>query len=195
MRQKLALAVTLIHEPDLLLLDEPTTGVDPVSRREFWRIIAGLHRQGITVFVATPYMDEAERCDVVAFMDRGRITLCDSPANLKALLPGALHEVTVDDQRAALRVLEAVPGVASATVFGEVLRVLVETGGPSESELTDVLRRAGIEPRGVQPARVDMEAAFAYLAEEQRRAAEADAAEAATRAADAAEADTDEAEP
>ncbi|MHB1341288.1 MAG: ABC transporter ATP-binding protein [Coriobacteriia bacterium] len=83
MKQKLALAVTLMHEPDLLLLDEPTTGVDPVARREFWRIIAGLHRQGITVLVATPYMDEAERCTEVAFMDNGRILLRDTPVSLK----------------------------------------------------------------------------------------------------------------
>ncbi|QLQ14800.1 MAG: hypothetical protein HZY73_02600 [Micropruina sp.] len=73
MKQKLMLAATLMHEPDLLLLDEPTTGVDPVSRREFWRILAELHRAGKTVLVATPYMDEAERCTQVAFMDAGRI--------------------------------------------------------------------------------------------------------------------------
>ncbi len=83
MKQKLALAVTLMHEPDLLLLDEPTTGVDPVARREFWRIIAGLHREGITVLVATPYMDEAERCTEVAFLDNGKILLHDTPLDLK----------------------------------------------------------------------------------------------------------------
>lgn len=87
MKQKLALAATLISEPDLLFLDEPTTGVDPVSRREFWRIIAGLHRQGITVFVATPYMDEAERCNEIAFMTHGRIILRDTPAGMKRRVP------------------------------------------------------------------------------------------------------------
>jgi ABC-2 type transport system ATP-binding protein len=93
MKQKLALATTLMHEPDLLLLDEPTTGVDPVSRREFWRIISGLHREGITVLLATPYMDEAERCTTVAFMDEGRILLHDTPAALKARVP---HPYAVD---------------------------------------------------------------------------------------------------
>ncbi len=93
MRQKLALAVTLMHGPDLLLLDEPTTGVDPVSRREFWRIISGLRRDGITVFLATPYMDEAERCTRIAFMDEGRILLHDTPAALKARVP---HPYAVD---------------------------------------------------------------------------------------------------
>ena len=79
MKQKLALAVTLISEPDLLFLDEPTTGVDPVSRREFWRILFDLNRQGMTVVVATPYMDEAERCTEIAFISRGRVILRDTP--------------------------------------------------------------------------------------------------------------------
>lgn len=99
MKQKLALAVTLMHEPQLLLLDEPTTGVDPVARREFWRIIAGLHRRGITVFVATPYMDEAERCTEVAFMDGGRILLRETPSALKERVrqaTGAAH-VSMED--------------------------------------------------------------------------------------------------
>jgi len=175
MKQKLALAVTLIHEPDLLLLDEPTTGVDPVARREFWRIIAGLRRQGITVFVATPYMDEAERCTTVAFMDRGRITLMDNPVGLKARLPGTLYEVVVEEQRAALRVLEKITGVASATIFGETLRILTEPDGPDERTLADSLRRAGLEPGDIQPTPVDMEATFAYLAEVDRPRDEEDA--------------------
>ena len=93
MKQKLALAATLISEPDLLFLDEPTTGVDPVSRREFWRIISDLHRQGITVFVATPYMDEADRCNEIAFMTQGRIILRDTPAGMKRRVPGRVIEV------------------------------------------------------------------------------------------------------
>ena len=88
MKQKLMLATTLMHEPDLLLLDEPTTGVDPVSRREFWRILADLHRAGKTVLVATPYMDEAERCTHVAFLDSGRISSHGTPDEIKAQVPG-----------------------------------------------------------------------------------------------------------
>ena len=94
MKQKLMLASTLMHEPDLLLLDEPTTGVDPVSRREFWRIIADLQAAGKTVFVATPYMDEAERCTDIAFMDDGRIPHRGTPAEVKARVPGTLFEVS-----------------------------------------------------------------------------------------------------
>ena len=84
MKQKLALACTLIHTPKVLFLDEPTTGVDPVSRRDFWAILYSLLKQGVTIFVSTPYMDEAERCNRVALMDKGRILLCDTPETLKA---------------------------------------------------------------------------------------------------------------
>ncbi len=91
MKQKLALAVTLMHEPDMLFLDEPTTGVDPVSRREFWRIIADLHRRGITVFVATPYMDEAERCTTVAFMDGGQHSPARHTAGAQVARAGTAH--------------------------------------------------------------------------------------------------------
>ncbi|MHB8842680.1 MAG: ABC transporter ATP-binding protein, partial [Candidatus Aquicultor sp.] len=83
MKQKLALACTLIYEPTILFLDEPTTGVDPVSRREFWAILSELRSRGITLFVSTPYMDEAERCSTVAFMDSGRINVCDTPKSIK----------------------------------------------------------------------------------------------------------------
>jgi ABC-2 type transport system ATP-binding protein len=166
MKQKLALAATLIHEPDLLFLDEPTTGVDPVSRREFWRIIASLHRRGVTVLVATPYMDEAERCDRVAFMRNGRIRILDTPAKLKARLPGTLFEVVAPAQRGAMAALRHTPGVGSVSVYGESLRVLSAPGGPDAAGLRSVLENAGVEVVRIVPARVDMEAAFAFLAEE-----------------------------
>ncbi|MBI2200960.1 MAG: ABC transporter ATP-binding protein, partial [Armatimonadetes bacterium] len=92
MRQKLALAATLIHEPDVLLLDEPTTGVDPISRREFWQILHELNREGKTVIVATPYMDEAERCARLALMHEGRILTVNTPAALRARMPGVVFE-------------------------------------------------------------------------------------------------------
>jgi len=166
MKQKLALAATLIHEPDLIFLDEPTTGVDPVSRREFWRIIADLHRRGVTVFVATPYMDEAERCTHVAFMREGRLEVVDTPAAVKSRLPGTLYEVVAPRQRAAMAVLRATPGVRSVSVFGESLRVLVAPGGPDDAGLRAAVEAAGLDVARVSAARVDMEAAFAFLVEE-----------------------------
>ena len=166
MKQKLALAATLIHEPELIFLDEPTTGVDPVSRREFWRIIAGLHRSGVTVFVATPYMDEAERCSRVAFMRDGRLEVVDTPAAVKQRLPGTLYEVLTPTQREAMTLLRGTAGIRSVSVYGENLRVLAVPGGPDAEAIEAALKSAGLEVTRVAPARVDMEAAFAFLAEE-----------------------------
>lgn len=170
MKQKLALAVTLMHEPDLLFLDEPTTGVDPVSRREFWRIIAGLHRRGITVLVATPYMDEAERCTRVAFMDGGRLLFQDSPAALKQRVPGRLIEIAVHDQRAAIRVASGIAGVLATSVQGELVRAIVAHGGPGPADLATAIASAGIPVHGASYGRIDMEATFAYLTEQARQA-------------------------
>jgi ABC-2 type transport system ATP-binding protein len=169
MKQKLMLAATLMHQPDLLLLDEPTTGVDPVSRREFWRILAGLHRAGKTVLVATPYMDEAERCGYLAFLSGGRIVREGSPADIKAVVPGTLFELTTPQPRAVLAAVAVVPNVRSAHLYGDVVRVLWtgdDRGGAEE--LTSRLVGAGVSVSAVRPARVDMEAAFAFLAESER---------------------------
>jgi ABC-2 type transport system ATP-binding protein len=166
MKQKLALAATLIHEPDLIFLDEPTTGVDPVSRREFWRIIADLHGRGVTVFVATPYMDEAERCSRVAFMRSGRLEVVDTPAAVKRRLPGTLYEITAEQQRAAMTVLRGVAGIRSVSIHGDSLRALSAPDGPDESQIDAALASAGLPGARIAPARVDMEAAFAFLAEE-----------------------------
>jgi len=89
MKQKLALACTLVHEPELILLDEPTTGVDPVSRREFWKLLSEFLSHGITILMSTPYLDEAERCSRVALLHEGRLLACDEPSRLRAAMPGA----------------------------------------------------------------------------------------------------------
>ena len=162
MKQKLFLASVLMHEPDVLLLDEPTTGVDPVSRREFWRILAGLHRQGTTVLVATPYMDEAERCTDVAFLDGGRIRHRGSPAQIKALVPGRLFEVGAADPRAALAAVHGLPGLLAVHLYGDIVRVLTKADDPEP--IRAWLAAAGITAE-VTPVAVDMETAFAFLAE------------------------------
>lgn len=162
MKQKLFLASTLMHSPDVLLLDEPTTGVDPVSRREFWRILAGLHREGTTVLVATPYMDEAERCTDVAFIDSGRIRHRGSPEQIKALVPGRLFEVQAGDPRAALAALQSLPGLLSVHLYGDIVRVLLQSDDPGA--VRSALESAGIVAQ-VGPSAVDMETAFAFLAE------------------------------
>src|SRR5262245_18265654 len=99
MKQKLALACTLVHEPPILVLDEPTTGVDPVSRREFWKLLAQFLGQGLTIVMATPYLDEAERCSRVALLSSGRLLALDEPARLQAAMPGVMLEVVVAQPR------------------------------------------------------------------------------------------------
>jgi len=164
MKQKLALAATLISEPDLLFLDEPTTGVDPVSRREFWRIISGLHRQGITVFVATPYMDEAERCDEISFMTQGRIILRDTPAGMKGRVPGRVIEVDVNDYRAAMPIARSIPFASSVEVSGEHLRMLVTRADDGvEADIRGALETAGLRVDRIRPVATDLEMAFATL--------------------------------
>jgi len=166
MKQKLALAATLISEPDLLFLDEPTTGVDPVSRREFWRIISDLHRNGITVFVATPYMDEADRCDEIAFMTQGRIILRDTPAGMRRRVPGRVIEVAVDRYREAMTLVRTLPFIRSVEVSGELLRMLIDQDAceeDCEAALRSTLEGAGFSVGNIHPAATDLEMAFATL--------------------------------
>ena len=167
MKQKLFLATTLMHRPEVLLLDEPTTGVDPVSRREFWRILADLHRSGTTVLVATPYMDEAERCTDVVFLDGGRVRHRGSPAEIKALLPGRLFELRTAEPRAALATIQRLPGVLAAHLYGDLVRLLFD-GDAATAEAA--LAAAGVTG-DVRAAAVDMETAFAVLAELSREEA------------------------
>src|SRR5205085_4893330 len=111
MKQKLALACTLVHEPALIVLDEPTTGVDPVSRREFWKLLSEFLSLGITIFMSTPYLDEAERCTRVAMLHQGQLLALDHPAALRSSLPGAVMEVIAENRDRMTNVIEGLPGV------------------------------------------------------------------------------------
>jgi ABC-2 type transport system ATP-binding protein len=128
MKQKLALMCTLLHHPEVLFLDEPTNGVDPVSRRDFWAILYQLVKDGMTVFVTTAYLDEAERANRVGLIDRGRLIRCDAPATLRTSLEETCWEVRVRDRRAAREVLEHTAGVVSAETAGETLHVFLAPG-------------------------------------------------------------------
>ncbi|HOK46067.1 MAG TPA: ABC transporter ATP-binding protein, partial [Bryobacteraceae bacterium] len=126
MKQKLALMCTLLHHPQVLFLDEPTSGVDPVSRRDFWAILYELVKGGLTVFITTAYLDEAERCNRVGLIDRGRLIRCDSPRALKTSLPEKCYEVDAPDRRAARETLRAIPGVLSVEPSGDKLHVFLD---------------------------------------------------------------------
>ena len=123
MKQKLALACTLVHEPQVILLDEPTTGVDPVSRREFWKLLSQFLASGITIVMSTPYLDEAERCGRIALLHEGQVLALDQPGRLRASLSGSLFEVVVPQPREAQDVLKARAEVAGVQLFGDRLHV------------------------------------------------------------------------
>lgn len=146
MKQKLALMCTLLHRPEILFLDEPTNGVDPVSRREFWAILYQLVKDGVTVFVTTAYLDEAERCNRVALMHRGRLIRCDSPDALRHLLPETCYEVTVENQHAARQHLEHSEGVSSVHPCGSTLHVFIEPSRTSPEILRQELGPAIFKP-------------------------------------------------
>jgi ABC-2 type transport system ATP-binding protein len=155
MKQKLALACTLVHEPELIVLDEPTTGVDPVSRREFWRLLSEFLAGGITILMSTPYLDEAERCTRVALLDRGRLLALDAPGTLRRSLTGTLMEVVVSDPRTAQTQL-ASAGFASQ-VFGDRLHVWIDDDNEGVLRLqrsTDRLNAAGV--RRITPSLEDV---------------------------------------
>ncbi len=161
MKQKLALACTLVHQPELILLDEPTTGVDPVSRREFWKLLSEFLSQGITIVMTTPYLDEAERCSRVGLVHQGRLLALDTPERLRLQYPGRVVEVIAQPQAQAAEVLRAKPGVANVHAFGERLHIRVEAGyAASEAEdLRATLERSGVTvvaSRDVSPSLEDV---------------------------------------
>jgi drug efflux transport system ATP-binding protein len=161
MKQKLALACTLVHEPALIVLDEPTTGVDPVSRREFWKLLSEFLSQGMTIVMATPYLDEAERCGRVALLHQGHLLALDRPAVLQALLPGRIYEVIVRDHRHAIEKLRRIPGVADVQMFGERAHVRLTAGDDDAStRLAGALRMAGVDVVSVRPIQTSLEDVF-----------------------------------
>jgi ABC-2 type transport system ATP-binding protein len=165
MKQKLALACTLVHEPDVLLLDEPTTGVDPVSRREFWKLLSEFLAGGLTIVMTTPYLDEAERCARVALLHDGRLLAIDRPSSLQASLEGRLVEVIVDADRPPVDVLGAIEGVEDVQVFGERAHVRLAGGSQLEGarRITEALRARGIAVRSARPVGATLEDVFIGL--------------------------------
>ena len=126
MKQKLALACTLIHKPKIIFLDEPTTGVDPVSRRDFWKILSDLQKDGITIFMTTPYLDEAERCNRIALMNNGEIISWDTPKNVKASLKAQIVEIVCSPIREAYNIIKAKTGF-EVQMYGDRLNVALQS--------------------------------------------------------------------
>lgn len=159
MKQKLGLACALVHTPEVVLLDEPTNGVDPVSRRDFWRILYEMLKSGVTILMTTAYLDEAERCHRVALLDRGRLLALDTPERVKRLVPGRLVEIAVDDPARARDALAGVAGVFSIAAFGRRLHVAVTDLERDLPVLRAALAAAAVtadEPRPIVPSLEDV---------------------------------------
>jgi len=145
MKQKLALACTLVHRPEILFLDEPTAGVDPVSRREFWRILYRLVQEGVTIVVSTPYMDEAERCHRLALLDHGRVLAAGPPGEMKSAMRGEILEVRAEPQRRAREALAGCGEVIAAHPFGDRLHLWVRESVAAEKAVRACLAGEGVE--------------------------------------------------
>lgn len=163
MQKKLALACTLIHQPDILLLDEPTTGVDPISRREFWNILTDLHLEGTTILVSTPYMDEADRCSRVGLMYAGRLVICDSPKSIRDQIQADLVELYPQDWQSAHELIETLPGVLEVQTYGESLHILVDSGEKRLPQIEKALNKRKIVYQSARIAPTRMEEAFISL--------------------------------
>jgi ABC-2 type transport system ATP-binding protein len=170
MKQKLGLSCALVHQPKVLLLDEPTFGVDPISRRDLWLIVHDMVAHGTTVVVSTAYMDEAERFDRVALLNRGRMLALDSPERLQDALANAVLGVKAEPLRQARDALLAVPGVRRAAVFGDRLHVTVDDAAALAPSVGAALRAAGCEVGAVEVLEPSMEDVFIHLIERETHA-------------------------
>jgi ABC-2 type transport system ATP-binding protein len=162
-KQRLALGTAVLHEPPVLFLDEPTSGVDPISRRDFWDLIYDLASRGTTVFVSTHYMEEAEYCHRLALMSRGRIIALDRPAGLRAAMPAPLIEIRTDDSPRAVEALEGAEGVIEVGLFGRAVHVTVRDAARARVELPGVLAAAGLAVHGLEVVEPSLEDVFVAL--------------------------------
>ncbi len=160
--RRTALAAAIVHQPRLLFLDEPTSGVDPLARRAFWDLIYALSAQGVTIMVTTHYLDEAEYCSLVGIMRAGRLLALEEPGWLKSSLPGKVWEVSAEPLLAALKVLEGLPGVRRATLASDHLR-LVASAEVDVEQISGGLAAAGLAAHSVRPGDPTIEDVFMTL--------------------------------
>ncbi|MGE5625546.1 MAG: ABC transporter ATP-binding protein [Bacillota bacterium] len=163
MKQKLGLCCSLVHTPKVLLLDEPTTGVDPVSRRDFWSILYGLREEGVTILISTAYLDEAERCGRLGLLHEGKLIRCDTPRALKAMMPGTVLAIVVADPRTAHRTLDGAEGVSGLLLVGDGVHAVVDDSVRRVPELQARLRKAGVTDAKIEVTSPTIEDLFVAL--------------------------------
>lgn len=166
MKQKLGLACALIHTPEILFLDEPTNGVDPVSRRDFWRILYDLLKEGVTIMVSTAYLDEAERCTRIGLMHKGGILLMDNPAVIKRSFGFPMIEMWFDNARSAFEIVRKIDGVESASIYGSRLHVALIKRELLNDVIAELLK-AGIVTKGYRDTLPSIEDIYISRVEEQ----------------------------
>jgi len=162
MRQKLALACTLIHKPQIIFLDEPTTGVDPISRRDFWKILSNLQKEGVTIFMSTPYLDEAERCNRVALLNNGKILSFDTPKNIKASISKSIVEIVCSPIISVYQLLKEKSNF-EVQMFGDRLNVAVDNYEKDFSEIEKIISGSGIQMIDHRIIPTSLENVFIYL--------------------------------
>lgn len=160
MKQKLGLACSLIHTPKILFLDEPTNGVDPVSRRDFWRILYRLLHEKVTIFISTAYLDEAERCNRVGLIHKGKLFACGTPDEVKKLMPGTIIEVRSPEPRKALALLREQLQVDSVGLFGASIHMVSRDTKNTIGQTEKILTTAGIKVSGIRTIEPTLEDVF-----------------------------------
>lgn len=163
MKQKLGLACTLIHKPKVLFLDEPTSGVDPVSRRDFWRILYQLLRENVTIFLSTAYLDEAERCHRIGLIHKGSLLALASPDEVKKMVRKAIIEIRTFQPRRALSVLSDEMAHVSLNTFGDRIHLATDNPDRDLSQAKSILKSAGLEFSSIRPIAPDLEDVFVSM--------------------------------
>ena len=162
-KQRLALGCAVLHEPPLLFLDEPTSGVDPLSRRRFWDLISTLTDAGITVFVSTHYMEEAENCHRLALMNRGKLIALDTPVRLRAGMGEPILEIRTDNGPKTVEVLQGLPEILEAAMFGRAVHVVVRDVAEARATIPAMLASRGVAVRSIEGIAPSLEDVFVSL--------------------------------
>ncbi len=169
MRQKLGLICALIHTPQVLFLDEPTTGVDPVSRRDFWIILYELLKEGVTILFSTSYLDEAERCNRIGMIFEGELLTVDTPSDIKAKVQGTILDLRTENNKRCVRRLEGIEPIKGVVLSGDKIHVLVEDPEEGERVIREMMKKEGIEVLGLMAINPSLEDAFVSFVRERRR--------------------------